>query len=385
MKSHKFKPLISVQVNQAGFTITEIAVALGVLSFLALVVGSLAKLSVGHETKVSGIQNAIEQRGEIRDTLLKAPKSGAETCLQRMGLTGSEVLNPATDFLIPNPKVNKSRFVNLDKLYLTKITSVGTSGALNIYTAQLVAEQSVKGSVQNEPLQPSVLGLMNVSVDSSGHIVGCNWDQQSSNVADYCEGTTGLETDTGAGGLVCNNEPAVVNLGACPGGTTLDLVANHCVPSNVDCYHKALPHNFDGLTLACDYLPPDYAVQYPSGYVPPTPPPTDEPDRMPASTPIPALPVPKTCACGNDTMTAGDGKLCVFAHSKCENPICSATDDMFDVKICNSAGQLEPANPAHYYEEYGNRTRWNWRIATCHKQGGYKNEDGIRYVKGRCY
>lgn len=346
-------------------------VALGCAAFFMSAMTSLNIIGLNGEIQNKAKLAALDQQNTIRDFLITKPGPSAGTCMSRLNLTGSEIFDPTAQFDIPiTNQITAESNIRIDRIYLDQNTLVSTTGTSVNYSGALMVQQSVKDNTFTfKPLPPSILGSLRVTVSSAGQITGCSWDIDSMTASAFCSSLGGT-TNIGLGGAVnCNiNTLNPTVTGACPGNTTMDLVSNRCVPINDFCVSQKLSDKFDGNLLTCAAIPAGYAIQYPTGYTPPAPPPTAPP----------AL----TCNCGGTSIPAGGSALCTKATAYSE--WFGNYDQTFDVMVCNSAGQLEVGVPSGYFEEDGQNISWNYRVSNCTSYGGTRYYRGKLYTFGRC-
>lgn len=385
-----------------GFSLLELTVAVGAVSFLTLAYSSLNTNVLTGERRNKSRIDATTQRSAITARLLTAsPKDANDTCKSRLGLKGSEVFSPTAKFDIPGlaSVAPAEHGVRLDRVYLNNAILTGNDGKNLMYRTLLMVQQTdVSSAATPVALSPTVLGVMKITVNGAQKIIACSWDAVKADATTFCESIDGA-TLTGAGGGNCKytaNDPDVAT-GACPGKTT--LVANRCVPADVYCYNHALGKDFDGNLLACNAIPTSYGVRYPAGYIPPVAPspmpvPTPSPAQTPAPTPLPPAsntdhPAISPCDCNGNPMPAGGTEKCVMAHYNNEG--FGNYDDIYEVQVCDSAGHIVAGNPSGYFNEEGNGASGNqWpsgykKIANCQSFGGHKTENGKNYTTGYCY
>jgi len=385
MKKVKSK-MRAVLLNRRGFNVTELVITLACISFLVSVAASFSGYAYRSDSKINSKLNAVEQRGEIRDLLFKGVRSG--TWASCSSLIGGNPFSAYHDYEIPIQNLGISlgdKHVNLDRLYLTELKQIGSQGTDVVYSGQLVAIQSVTTGGVTETLNPSILGLMTITVDSSNHISACDWDESTLSPMQVCGSTSGLTASSN--GSSCISEGSLPIIGACPGGTTMDLVASHCVPSNVDCFAKALGQRFDGSSFGCSFIPVNYAIIYPSGFQAPAS--SINPDQAPTTStsqqsaqPTP----PQGCTCGQQMIAPGDTSSKCVRVQFVDNEGFGNYDDYFEAQVCNSQGVLEPASPRGYKNEYGSGQHWGPRIATCRaNDSGTFYYNSYAFVGGVCY
>lgn len=384
--------------SEHGFSLTEVMLALGCMTFIALAVGTLSTFMISSETQTIGRQNAIALSNEIRDLLLKAPKSG--TSAECAGLIDGNTFNPAQPtYEIPLTGLglaDKDPNMKLEKLTLQNAVQITVKGLDIVYAAQLVAHQKLVVNGNDNKLRSSVLGILNITVNNSGQIVACNWDEDASSAANTCAATPGMVATLDPE-HPCVAEGSAPTLDACPTDTALDSTVGRCIPANIDCYARALGKNFDGSSLNCNFLPPVYVVRYPAGYTPPaapvdpsgsspggsggaSPSPSPSPSATPKAEPTPAL----KCTCGPDQLDPGDPRKCVKMIYR-DDEGAGNYDDYFEVKICNSRGVLENDNPSGYKEEEGDGNFWGPRIGTCYPSGSKTSTyKGRTFKRGSC-
>jgi prepilin-type N-terminal cleavage/methylation domain-containing protein len=383
--------------NSRAFTLTETLIAVVILAIISL---GGAALSVSFMREYQGQlakNESLQQVSQLKSFLLTAPTAAnSDSCVSRLGLTGSEIYDPAHEFELSNLDLEQiSQKLKVKRIYFARPAFQTTSGSENVYYAQLLASHAVEKIEGNEnQLRPMSLGMMRITANAAGRITSCNWDSSTEDPNAFC---------TTAGMMVSENNTCIpmvqqtpIEPGTCPIGTTLDSTINRCIPSSTDCAAQNLSDNFDGNRMFCTNIPTTHVVTYPQGYTPPALPtisPTGTtPIGTPGGTPGPGgmLPVASTpvpnCLCGTTSLSPGDPRLCVRATNNEEICIfdCPAYDDIFYVKTCNTSGALQTANPPGYFLEDGNGVSWNWRVGTCTSYGGTKNVGGQIFRTGRC-
>ena len=361
-------------MRQRGFSLIETCIAMACALLLIFGASTLATQSMRHHQHALGKISSIEQNSEIKDLIFSLANS--TSCMARTGLSSAPAFNPANDKDLPLTGLQTNSDVTINRLFLTRAKLLRTSGINSEYSAELKITQTLVRSPA--AIAPVTLGLMRLVVNSSGNIVSCNWDDTFIDPMTVCAGTTAVSAN-----FTCYTAPIIPIVLTCPTGTS--LTNGHCIPSDIDCFNQSLSTAFDGVKLGCTVIPTTKAIRYPAGYTPPPEPTLTQPvaGAPPETVTIPAQP----CQCGSQSIQPGSTQLCSMAWSVDDSFFGngSAYDDMWQVKRCNSAGQLEGNAPNEYiFRENGRGVQWAWRISSCTTTTGSKNVDGRRYSLGGC-
>ncbi len=337
-----------------------------------VVAGTMATESLKHQQRALGKIDSIQQNSDIKDLLFNLANQSGTSCKDRLGIPVGSVFTPATNEFPLDPSQFQLGGVKsqIDRIFLSQPSLLRSVGSFVEYSAQLNVQQS---TTRGAALAPVTLGLINFTVDPAGTIVSCSWDQSSITPADICSGTQGTITT----GNSCNFQPETPVDTNCPNKTA--LINGNCVPAGVNCFNQALGNKFDTNIFNCQSLPNTVAIRYPAGYTPPNAPAQQNPNPN-----APALVAPTTCTCGNSIIQVNSNQLCIMAWSRDEG--FGNSDDMWEAKRCNSAGELEPNTPEQFvFEEQGNNTTYGWRVGTCNYYGETKSSGGKLFVTGSCF
>lgn len=365
-------------MGKRGFSLVEVIVAMACMFIVLLAVSDLSKISFDSQTRSRGKFDGVEQRSDIRDLIFSSKNTAASgSCTAALGINPTHTFSPNTPFILdPTPFNNANSLSKITDMYLSDAIDAGTSGMNRLFATQLKINQKLTRGVASN-LAPVSLGVVTVVVDNTNKIISCNWDADPS--------TNSCPNGSSSTCFMPPAQPTPYT--TCPTGTSLSSTDGHCFPTDVDCYNRFLSKDFDGNLLTCQRLPAAYGIAYPSSYHPPTAPadvvsPTG---ATPTPTPVPATgpAIAATCACGSTIIPAGGSQKCIRGYNSSEG--FGNYDDKWDVQVCNSAGQLQPDNPAHYFEEEGNGISFSWKVGYCGSPNGYTYISGVQFALADCY
>lgn len=371
--------------NQRGFNLVEITMALACSAILLLMVGTLATQSAKQTIQGAGKVDGVVQNSEIKDLIFNyANQSSGATCVERLKIADKVFSAAGVIDLEVEDFQTQSSGSRIQRIFLSDRTDLRAIGNYREVSAQLRVEQVIGrdlASTENVAQKPVVLGLVKLTLDGAGKVISCNWDGEGAiDPLANCSSTEGTVTST-----TCNSAPIVQPVTECPNGT--DLQDGKCIASDVDCYNQTLGNNFDGQQFHCATLPAGYAVRYPDNFTPDPIPASSGSSAPPPATEVPPPPV-APCECGGSTIPAGSTtQLCIRAWSIDDSFFGngSAYDDMWEVKRCNPAGQLEVNSPHQYvFDETGYGADYSWKIGGCYLTTSYKNAYGKNFTKGSC-